>query len=100
MKRDKLEIHEPNAEDSGQVILLLRQLWPDRELDKKKLEEVFSKGLTCDQQEYLAAAYLDDIAGSFSPTIISSLWQEGNIGRINEMIVDERFRGKGIGTIL
>lgn len=42
----------------------------------------------------------DSIVGFVSLAIKNNLWMEGNLGHVDELIVDKNYRGKGIGTLL
>jgi len=41
-----------------------------------------------------------NIIGFCSLTIKNNLWQAGNLGHIDELIVDDNYRGKGVGSKL
>lgn len=93
-------IRECKEADFEQVLRLLGQLWPDKKLDEKELHCVFLRGLNSEFQHYICATIETDIVGFSSLTIKNSLWQEGYIGHIDELIVDKQYRGKGIGSKL
>lgn len=87
-------------EDFEEVFQLLKQLWPDKKLNKEDLQRMFHESLKDPKQEYIVARYEKKIVGFVSLTIRNSLWQEGNLGHVDELIVDEKFRNKGMGTKL
>ena len=87
-------------EDFGEVVRLLGQLWPEKQVDRKLMREAFSRGLASDSQLYLCAVVEDRIIGFSSLTIKNSMRLEGHLGNIDEMIIDEPYRGKGIGSRL
>ncbi len=93
-------IRECKEGDFEQVLKLLAQLWPEKVLDRKELQQVFLKGLNSDFQSYVCAIIEDNVVGFASLTIKNSLWQEGYMGHIDELIVDREYRGKGIGSKL
>ena len=48
----------------------------------------------------IVAESLDQIVGFCSLTIKNNLWQAGNLGHIDELVVDEKYRGQRIGIQL
>jgi glucosamine-phosphate N-acetyltransferase len=87
-------------EDFDGVLALLRQLWPDKPLDPAALRAVFENALTAGNPVYLCSTEDGKIVGFGSLTVRSSLWQEGQIGHVDELVVDAACRGRGIGTQL
>jgi GNAT superfamily N-acetyltransferase len=51
-------------------------------------------------QVYLCAIDETKVVGFASMTIKNNLWRLANLGHIDEMIVDEKHRGSGLGTQL
>jgi GNAT superfamily N-acetyltransferase len=100
MDLKEIKIKKPKQEDFVDVYLLLKQLWPDKKIKRKVLEKVFADGLKSMAQDYLVAWYDDVIIGFLSLHYRGSLWQEGMLAHIDEMVVDEDYRGKGVGTLL
>jgi glucosamine-phosphate N-acetyltransferase len=105
MHKDNMEsktvvIRECRKTDFEQVMKLLEQLWPDKTLDRGKLREVFLRGLKPESQHYVCAEIDDNLVGFCSLTIKNSLWQEGLLGHIDELVVDKHHHGKGIGSRL
>jgi GNAT superfamily N-acetyltransferase len=86
--------------DFEQVFGLLEQLWPAQTLDKKRLRGVFKQGLKSKFQCYVCARIKGNVVGFISLTIKNSLWQQGYIGHIDELIVGKQYRGRGIGSQL
>lgn len=86
--------------DFEQVLKLLEQLWPDQTIKSQELQQVFLQGLNSEFHFYVCATLEANLIGFVSLTIRSSLWQHGYIGHIDEIVVDKRYRGKGIGTKL
>jgi GNAT superfamily N-acetyltransferase len=58
-------------------------------LDTRKKEDEF----TCVNPQGASVGFC-------SLTIKDNLWQQGFLGNIDELVVEESFRGKGIGKIL
>lgn len=93
-------IRECKEGDFEQVLKLLAQLWPEKKLDEKELQQVFLRGLNSEFQSYVCAVIEENIVGFGSLTIKNSLWQAGLLGHIDELVVDKEYRGKGIGSKL
>ncbi len=100
MNIKEIKIKKPKQEDFIDVYLLLKQLWPEKKIKRKVLEKVFTEGLKSTAGEYLVAWFDDVIIGFISVHYRNSLWQEGMLAHIDEMVVDEDYRGKGVGTLL
>jgi len=98
--RSHLQIEPCRQNDFKAVFQLLRQLWPDKQLDMAALQKVFDRALNSDSQVYLCAHDGEDVVGFASLTIKNNLWQAANLGHIDELIVDEKHRGSGLGTHL
>jgi|GEM_PF-269627 Acetyltransferases len=86
--------------DYEPVLELLKQLWPDSELNYETLKAVYIKALNSDTQKYIVGLVDDKIIGFCSLTIKNNLWQAGNLGHIDELIVDKNFRERGYGKKL
>jgi len=95
-----VEIRQCVREDFEAVLGLLRQLWPDRELDREALEDVFRHNLTLASQHYLCAVSGGTLVGFCSLSVRKSLWGQGFLGYVDELVVDEKHRGEGIGGML
>lgn len=93
-------IERPGLQDFPEIFPLLKQLWPDKEFSEEKLNGIFEKGLYNSHQAYLVAKYEGKIVGFVSLVIKDSLWDEGKLGHINELVVDRFHRNKGIGKDL
>jgi len=86
--------------DFAQLLPLLRQLWPDMPLIVGDLEAVFRQGLAAPDQYYLCGVHGERLVGFCSLNVLNNLWLHGNMGHIDELVVDEEYRGLGIGTRL
>lgn len=87
-------------EDFNQVFSLFEQLWPNKVLNKDKLEIVFNRGVESNSDELFCIKIDDKIIGFCAYAIVNNLWQEGYISYIYAMVVDEKYQGQGFGTIL
>lgn len=95
-----MQITDAAPDDFEDVLGLLRQLWPDKHLERARLLQVFMQALDSEQQKYLVARTGQRVAGFMSLRIISSLWAQGNYLYIQELVVDEKFRNLKIGSSL
>ena len=89
-----------NKEDFISIFGLLCQLWPDMDLNYEKLQEVYNQAIVSDKQKLIVGIVKVNIVGFCSLTIKNSLWQAGNLGYIDELVIDKSFRGQGIGKKL
>jgi len=95
-----IQIRECTGEDFENVLHLLRQLWPDKQLDERKLRAVYDRALASDRHLYLCAVDGRSVVGFGTLSFKNSLWQEGTLARIDELVVDESRRAGGVGTLL
>jgi len=95
-----LQIKQCTEDDYSSILKLLKQLWPNRKLKNETLKKVYTIALKCEKQKLIAALIDNQIVGFCSLTIKNNLWQAGNLGHIDELIVDNNLRGKGIGRKL
>lgn len=93
-------IRKTIKEDFDAVYPLFEQLWPNKELDREALLEVFCRGVDSDTDELFCAELDGEVMGFCAYAIMNNLWQEGRISYIYAMVVDEKLRGKGIGSAL
>ena len=93
-------IRNAQGKDFNSIFLLLSQLWPDKKLDKTTLKKIYASLLNSNHEEAFCAEINEQIVGFCTLSIRDSLWQRGSMGHICELIVDETFRGKKIGTNL
>lgn len=86
--------------DFKSIFLLFKQLWPNKELNRGDLFRVFKRGIVSDSDEYLCAEVNEEVIGFCAYVVVNNFWQAGYIAYVYAMIVDDSFRGKGIGTTL
>jgi glucosamine-phosphate N-acetyltransferase len=82
------------------LLQLFRELWPDKPIRPATLRKTYNRGLTRESQAYISVIDKARVVGFGSLTIKNSLWQEGTVGHIDELIVRHEYRGRGIGTQL
>jgi GNAT superfamily N-acetyltransferase len=93
-------IRKATEKDFEKVYPLFEQLWPNKELDKKALKIVFNRGVNSDTDELLCLDYSNELIGFCAYAIVNNLWLAGYISYMYAMVVDEKQRGKGFGTML
>ena len=96
----ELLIRNVVSRDFDQVFGLLKQLWSYKELDYEAMKKVFEEKLRATDHFFIAALYGPQIVGFCSLTVKQNLWVQGLLGNVDEMIVEESYRGKGIGRQL
>ena len=87
------------TEDSDRLPLF-RELWPDKPINPVGLRRAYNGGLKCESRAYICVVDDAQVVGFGSLTIKNSLWQEGAIGHIDELIVRHEYRCRDLGTQL
>lgn len=95
-----VEIRKVTENDFEKVYPLFEQLWPNKELDKDALRIVFDRGVNSDTDVLFCLVYYGEVIGFCAYAIVNNLWQAGYISYMYAMVVDEKYRGKGFGTML
>ena len=96
-----IRIRSCATNDFASVLRLLRQLWPEKQLDESAVKRGFERALDSGSQACLCADNNNDQAVGFvSLTIKNNLWQAANLGHIDELIVDQAHHGHGLGSEL
>jgi GNAT superfamily N-acetyltransferase len=93
-------VEKPHLKDFSEIFVLLKQLWRYKTFNKAKMRKIFAKGLDYKHQEYAIARYDTKIIGFAALTIKNSLWDEGNLCYIDVIVVDQKYRRKGVGKKL
>jgi GNAT superfamily N-acetyltransferase len=93
-------VKKSEESDFVEVYPLFEQLWPNKELDKNALKTVFNRGVNSSTDELLCLVCAGEVIGFCAYAIVNNLWQAGYISYMYAMVVDEKFRGKGFGTML
>ena len=96
----KLQIRGCTPDDFTSVFKLFGQLWPSLELDYHALYAVYERALSSVTQHLIVGVMEDRIVGFCSLSLKNNFWKAGCIGNVDELIVDENFRGRGIGKKL
>lgn len=95
-----IQIRDCKIEDFDAILKLLHQLWPQKMIHSELLREVYEKGICSKSNRYICAITDSKIVGFASLTVKGNLWQEGYLGHIDELVVDEPYRRQGIGNRL
>ena len=93
-------VRHASAVDFDAVYPLFEQLWPTMTLDREALRETFKRGASSASDVLLCSEAGGRIVGFCAWAIVNNLWQAGQIAYIYAMVVDENYRGAGIGTRL
>jgi GNAT superfamily N-acetyltransferase len=93
----ELLIRDVANRDFDQVFGLLKQLWSYKELDYEDMKKMFDHNLQSPDHFYIVALYGPQVVGFCSLTVKHNLWVQGFLGNLDEMIVEESYRGQGIG---
>jgi N-acetylglutamate synthase-like GNAT family acetyltransferase len=94
----KIRLCEPD--DFPFIFNLLKQLWPNLAVSFEDYQKVYNQGLESENQKLIVALINNEIVGCCCLTIKNNLWQIGNLGYLDILIVDENTRGRGIGRKL
>jgi glucosamine-phosphate N-acetyltransferase len=86
--------------DFEPICRLLLQLWPGLPLDKRALKKTFARAVKSRYNHYLCAVDGGAIVGFCSLSVRESLWQQGWLAHVDEIVVDEKHRNRGIGSAL
>lgn len=95
-----VNVRYSKPKDFNAILSLFDQLWPDKELDSYNLEEVFNRGVESNSDEYICAEADGKVIGFCALSIVNNFSYEGLVSYIYAMIVDDSFRGRGVGTSL
>ena len=95
-----ISIRKARENDFDNVYPLFEQLWPTKQLDKTALQIVFNRGVKSNTDELWCLEYSNELIGFCAYAIVNNLWQAGYISYMYAMVVDEKHRGKGFGTML
>ena len=97
-----MEIHKISEKDLNKLMDLYVQLSPVNEgLSEEKRDEVWEQIQKDDKITYLGAYENDQLIATCFLTIIPNFTNQGRpIGFIENVVTDEKWRGKGVGTKL
>ncbi|MCP4552989.1 MAG: GNAT family N-acetyltransferase [Bacteroidetes bacterium] len=93
----ELKIRLARQADFDSVYNLIKQLWPNMKSDYKTLNEIYLKGIDSVMQRLIVGELNNQVIGFCSLTVNNNLWQAGNLGHVDELVIDKDYRGKGFG---
>lgn len=94
-----MRINKTKKDDFEKVYLLLKELWPNDYLDKKKTKQLYLMQLSQGKTFFLAQENEVPLGMiSFSERL--DMQTQGKIGQIGEFIVTSSMRRKGLGKRL
>ena len=99
-RQTPIVIERCESADFDGVFALLRQLWPGKELERETLRQIFGQAILAKSRVLLRATAGNEIVGFGSMTLKMHLWHAGLIAWVDELVVDERHRGEGVGKLL
>jgi len=88
------------ARDFDQVFGLLKQLWSYKELNNDGMKKMLDHNLSTSGHFYIVATVGAQVVGFCSLSVKHNLWLQDFLGNVDEMVVDESYRGQGIGKKL
>lgn len=99
MKAVALRQFQPG--DFTKIVPLLQELWPTKKLNLVKIEKIFSEK-NKQKDKYLQVVALEDneIVGLITLSWRLNLYSEGEMACIDDLVVSEKQRRKGIGRKL
>jgi GNAT superfamily N-acetyltransferase len=97
---DSILIRNSTPEDLDVVFSLLQQLWPDRQLNKELLGKAFLKSFEIEGHIIRLACTGTEVIGLCALSLRNNLYAQGLLANIDELVIDEKYRGKGIGKLM
>jgi PhnO protein len=97
---DNVQIIKPDSSHMDGIFLLLKQLWPGKEINTQKVSSIITENSSSPFYEYLVAKSGETVVAFVSFSMKNNIWQEGKIAHIDEFIVHENYRARGIGTLI
>jgi len=95
-----IQTRECTKNDFHHIKRLLFQLWPDLYDDENYLKNIFEKRIDKKSHFLICAEEDDSIIGFCSLVVKNTFLVNGLYGQIDEVVVDDTLRNKGIGKIL
>lgn len=89
--------------DFDGVYGLLKQLWPDKRMNKDRMREVFTGAIESGDNFCFCAEVGSLVVGFCALYVLhirNRFWREVSLGFVGELIVDRPFRRRGIGKAL
>jgi PhnO protein len=93
-------IRQAEASDFEVVFDLLGQLWPTSKLNKDDIMNTYLSILNSKDHITVCAVSNHKVVGLGTLSIKKSLYAQGNLAHLDELVVDGNYRSKGIGKKL
>jgi GNAT superfamily N-acetyltransferase len=87
-------------EDTANVLRLLRQLWPDKHIDAAPVGAIVERYIR--EPQYWIYGYEVEgvLRGVVTVSFRWALFHAGQVAIVEDLVVDDGYRGQGIGTAL
>ncbi len=99
-EKDTITIRNTMPGDLNEIVILLRQLWPSKQITATSLKDSFTKSFTLEGHIIRVAIHEEKVVGLCSMYIRNNLKAEGNLANIDELVVDDKMRNMQIGKLL
>lgn len=96
----EIKVRRVDEADFGDVLQLLRQLWPDRQIEAAQMKEIYSQCLLDTGLRFFVGEQDGRIICFASVAVRNSLWAQGKIAHIDELVVSQEGRSNGTGTMV
>ncbi len=96
----EIRIVDTKESDFEEIVILFRQLWPDKVVNSHELIKVFRKSIESENDKCLSVKQDGKTVGFCAIVFANNFWQEGTIAQISTMVVHEEYRNRGIGKKL
>jgi GNAT superfamily N-acetyltransferase len=93
-------IREVKADEAGRIVELLSQLWPERDVDTVAVRGIVERYV--EDPSYWIVGYQEDgaLRGVITMSFRWTFFHEGKAAIIEDLVVEEDYRQRGIGTAL
>lgn len=91
---NNLKITKAKAEDFNEIFKLLKQLWPKKNLKRKKLLSKYKDEIKSKSKLYFSIKLKKKMVGFYSLRSV----EQGTGLYLDELVIDTQFRDMGIGT--
>lgn len=97
---ETVEIRSATSADFEGVLPMLRQLWPNKDVDADGARAVFDRCIASDNYVLLCAEAGSSVVGFCFMMFRESLWQQGQVAYMEVLVVDADLRSQGIGAAM
>ena len=95
-----MKIRKAEEKDFEKVYLLLRKLFEKNDIQKSITRKIYGGAIKNNSIFQLVAIKNNEIVGYSSFTIMEDIQSQGKIAHLRELIISEKYRGKGVGKKL